>query len=432
MHGQYRVILFAILLFALVAAVVRSTLTGAQERPASQPAARVTAPRQLVGASSCAASVCHGGSEIGKPLSEATTWRALDPHARAYDTLLTPASLAMTKRLLGDKTYAHETPLCLKCHVHPEYDHARPNFRKADGVGCESCHGSAQDWLTPHYRGDWKQADKKAFGLADTKSLPIRAAICARCHVGTPAANVDHDLIAAGHPALRFEFATYLANLPPHWDVAKDKSRHRDGNGVVHFEASAWTIGQIVSTRHALELLAHRADPASAKPWPEFAELDCFACHHHLQSPTWRQKKAHVGARRPGGVAWSSWYFTSGPKFDDVRPSAKTRAGLAKKARIAAERLRVASHQSGQVHRDLSGLELSAATTEPPTWEHAVQNYLALLASRQFKRDNNRVDEKHERLIARRRQEITLEPGFLSPRRFVPKLLENPGLPSPD
>ncbi len=34
---------------------------------------------------------------------------------------------------------------------------------------------------------------------------------------------VDHDLIAAGHPALRFEFATYFANLPPHWDVARDK-----------------------------------------------------------------------------------------------------------------------------------------------------------------------------------------------------------------
>ena len=29
--------------------------------------------------------------------------------------------------LFGEKTPAHEAPLCLKCHVHPDYEHARPN-----------------------------------------------------------------------------------------------------------------------------------------------------------------------------------------------------------------------------------------------------------------------------------------------------------------
>src|SRR2546421_619717 len=105
--------------------------------------------RELQGTASCSASVCHGGSAIGQRLSEATTWRALDPHARAYDTLLISESQAIAKNMWGDKLSAHEAPLCLNCHVHPSYERARPNFRKEDGVGCESCHGAAQDWIGP-------------------------------------------------------------------------------------------------------------------------------------------------------------------------------------------------------------------------------------------------------------------------------------------
>lgn len=388
--------------------------------------------KKLIGTTSCSASVCHGGSDLGKPFSEATTWRSLDPHARAYDTLLTQESQTIAKHLWRDKMPAHEAPLCLKCHVHPEYDRARPNFRKQDGVGCESCHGAAQDWLTPHYRANWKDADKQALGLAHTKSLAGRANVCVKCHVGTPDANVDHDLIAAGHPALRFEFATYFANLPPHWDVAKDKrANSTNGAKAIDFEARAWVIGQLAAAESALNLLAHRADPASAKPWPELAEFDCFACHHDLQNGAWRQTKQRVGARRPGSLVWNSWYFAivsddsiqttpphvllDPPVFHDFRPKTRARAELAKEARHAAANLRLAV-TSPWLSGGPGQLEAGAS------WDQATKHYLALLSLRQQGKDNNQPpDADLERQIAKLRAEVTLAPGFNSPRQVKGK-----------
>ncbi len=213
------------------------------------PAAEGNLPRRLQGTLSCSTSLCHGGANVGHPFSEVVTSRAIDPHASAYETLLTSASNAIAQHLWKGNTQAHEAPLCLKCHVNPSYEHSASNFRNQDGVGCESCHGAAEKWLTPHYRQDaWGMltaVEKRALGLADTKSLPGRATVCITCHVGTPTAAVDHDLIAAGHPALRFEFATYFANLPAHWDVAKDKK----ANSVqgLDFELRTWSVGQLVS-----------------------------------------------------------------------------------------------------------------------------------------------------------------------------------------
>jgi hypothetical protein len=396
--------------------IMRRAPTLAQE-VAQQPAA---AKPMLVGVASCSASVCHGGSDLGKPLSEATTWQALDPHARAYDTLLSESSRAIAKHLWAGKTQAHEAPLCLRCHVHPDYEHARPNFRKQSGVGCESCHGAALDWVATHYRGDKR-------GMADTKSLYGRATICVRCHVGTAEANVDHDLIAAGHPALRFEFATYLANLPPHWDVAKDKGQWTSDDGWAFFEGRTWAIGQSVTVQTALNLLAHRADPANGKSWPEFAELSCFSCHHDLNAASWRQTDLHLADRRPGRLAWSEWYFAAArhlnEDFADFRPAIKDRAELSRRAKKEAD----AFHRALDKPRAEIGyvvlLEGFARDTDRLVdWDVATQKYLALLAVAQMRRDNrNPRDSLLESQIAALRKELTFEHGFASPKRFAPK-----------
>jgi hypothetical protein len=52
-------------------------------------------------------------------------------------------------------------------------------------------------------------------------------------------------------------------------------------------------------------LLIHRAD---GPLWPEFAEYDCYACHHSLSQPGWRQQDRQ-GNRKPGKLPWGSWYF---------------------------------------------------------------------------------------------------------------------------
>ena len=77
--------------------------------------------------------------------------------------------------------------------------------------------------------------------MRPTKDLLARGQACAECHVGKGTADVNHDLIAAGHPRLNFEYGSQLAKLPKHWRVADDKARHPD------YEAKVWALGQILA-----------------------------------------------------------------------------------------------------------------------------------------------------------------------------------------
>jgi methyl-accepting chemotaxis protein len=52
-----------------------------------------------------------------------------------------------------------------------------------------------------------------------------------------------------------------------------------------------------------MERIAWRA---KGKNWPEYSELQCFACHHSLTAPeqSWRQERGYAG-RRPGDPPWN-------------------------------------------------------------------------------------------------------------------------------
>ena len=186
------------------------------------------------------------------------------------------------QKYLNQKTEAHEDQRCLSCHVAPGFDVKQhlpdaPYF-KTDGVSCESCHGPAGKWLNVHHLATWRSLNaeaKKIQGMNDTQSLVGRAQLCARCHVGEAGMDVDHDLIAAGHPRLHFEFAAFHAHMPRHWPDTKDHAGKHD------FEARAWAIGQLATAHAALKLLAHRAGDAG-KPWPEFAEHDCLGAQFQI------------------------------------------------------------------------------------------------------------------------------------------------------
>src|SRR5205823_6319454 len=136
---------------------------------------------------------------------------------------------------------------CLACHATPEsawgmkpgekIDISLENWHKG-GVSCEACHGPASKpgkaWLSVHTsEKEWRRlgrspkqkADKYDFtDLNDPASL---TRTCAGRHVGAPAdpekkipaRDCNHDIMAAGHPRLNFELASYLANMPPHWNV---------------------------------------------------------------------------------------------------------------------------------------------------------------------------------------------------------------------
>jgi hypothetical protein len=105
---------------------------------------------------------------------------------------------------------------------------------------------------------------------------------------------VDHELIAAGHPDLYFELDSFMSVMPPHW---KD------------FDKDPWLgvrslgVGQAVQLREQLKRVARESQSGI---WPEYAELDCFACHHNLTAAkdSWRQERGYPG-RRPGNPPWN-------------------------------------------------------------------------------------------------------------------------------
>jgi hypothetical protein len=156
-------------------------------------------------------------------------------------------------------------------------------------VACEACHGPAEQWLGTHTRQNSHEASVKA-GMIDTKNLEIRAKTCLACHLGAPGQEVDHELIAAGHPDLAFELDTFTAAQPAHHRPAPPAMRQR-----------GWAVGQAVALAESMRLLQTHAE----KSWPEFSDLECYQCHHDLRAESWRIQRGYPG-RKPGALQVSA------------------------------------------------------------------------------------------------------------------------------
>ena len=299
------------------------------KEPAKAVALTLLPPPLLVGTAACSARGCHGAlGPASKPADGAAVlqdeygrWLGNDKHARAYAVLFEPKSQQISLHLYGTPA-AHRQARCLACHTNTSAAAGYHHPERAFGVGCEACHGNASAWLDRHTGARWKElsaADKALSGMTNLRDPAAVAYTCAGCHVGAAAharhgdivRDMNHDLIAAGHPRLNFEFSAYLANLPPHWNVAFS-DKHRPP------EAELWAFGQLVSAEAALELLADRAKrsqggsglPTDAfpAPWPELAEYDCYACHHDLTAKSWRLERGY-GKHTPGSLPWGTWYY---------------------------------------------------------------------------------------------------------------------------
>lgn len=265
-------------------------------------------------ASSCSASACHGGGQVGKLGSEHTTWApevfasgSHDPHSKAYRSLFNPDSVRIAKLLGGGP--AHENVLCLKCHAPAGVN--EPTAR-AEGVGCTACHGPSEKWLSIHYLPEWKAKSNRdkwtETGFVPTKNLTARISNCATCHVGSADREVNHDLIAAGHPRLAFEYARfhYQGSYRKHWEERVSQP---------DFEVRAWVIGQAASLRAAVDVLHSRAVKAKSNvaPWPEFAGHSCYACHQS------------IGNKEPKGLkslpGWEVWYTAAADRAASQTPA---------------------------------------------------------------------------------------------------------------
>lgn len=297
----------------------------AAESPSAAAADERTAAPSLTiaGTASCSARGCHGRLEPSATSfvhqNEYTLWLARDRHAQAYGVLFSAESKHIAENLKIPA--AHEDVRCLACHTVPQTADAwvpgkGNNLQsivqeRLNGVGCEACHGNATGWIVAHTKPDWAgrgPEEKRKAGMIATADTTIRAQTCVGCHVGAPSdaalglpvRDVNHDLIAAGHPRLNFEYAAYMANMPRHWD---------EKNPAASVWSGDWRVGQAVSLEAALKLLDFRAG-SDDRPWPEFAEYDCYACHHDLKQPTWWQAAEHTAGRKVGTPRWGAWYTT--------------------------------------------------------------------------------------------------------------------------
>ena len=370
-------------------------------------------------AQSCATSNCHGGPRPGvaqpsaRRGAEFHLWIENDPHARSWRTLCSDESLEMMRRLKivqgTEIVDADGFDNCLACHNTSRHAHAAGAATGLrEGVGCDACHGPSERWIQQHVQQDWSAVSAQADGFVLASDLYVRARMCAACHVGDSDRDMNHDLIAAGHPALRYEFATFHAWQPKHWRDAE--SEHRKS-----YEAQLWLAGQVAATDAALALLESRASHGNrSAPWPEFAAYDCASCHHRLgfdnqRTPldSERQATAIYSAWNEAGIRWLIDHrHRSGQAtihdedllaaLDSVKRAMERAAQpnaseVGQAAATAREALASWFRGAGPQEREQFGSDrlarmVATAASNPETfrtWESAVQFYLAAVAARE-------------------------------------------------
>ncbi|MFM7131948.1 MAG: multiheme c-type cytochrome [bacterium] len=428
---------------AVALCILQSVL--AQEPPHSPvsiiPAALPNAPAEPIaaagkarytGTGSCSAVACHGGvgrkdcadgngGEIWR--SEYTVWITDDPHSRAFSVLFNDTAKTIARNMAGGgkMTEAWQDVRCLACHSLPrsEAEFAATEKFNADGVGCESCHGPAGNWLNEHTTASWKLLDpatkEQNYQFRNTKNLVSRTETCLGCHLGKRSdadlvdRDMNHDMVAAGHPRLNFEMAAFSDLHPNHWcEKPQQWNETQSATDASFRNAWLWATGKLVTAAAGLELSAARADTKTA-PWPEFSETNCYSCHQALTADPVRLKKP---GELPGRPVWGTWFLSDLDPLTTEKPGLKTeldssfrklmqsplpsRGKATESCRTLAKSLR-----SLAIERNNQGLtdsEMQLIITKalnqpidplPKAWDTDAQNFLALSAMARTHRGKN-------------------------------------------
>jgi len=253
-----------------------------------------------MGVATCASSQCHGsavprdGSNVLQ--NEYVTWTQDDPHSRAYDVLSNGQSRGIAARL-GLKS-ATTAKICLDCHADNVPVAKRgERFHLSDGVGCESCHGGSENWISNHYDLPTVTHEANlAAGLFAGENVVERGDLCLSCHLGTKDKFATHRIMAAGHPRLAFELDTFTelwrtAGRQPHYRIDAD---YRERKGEVS-HSYTWASGLLAESRRRLSLIDGPAFDGEGM-FPELGFYDCHACHRSMKTVQWRPLPRHGGA----------------------------------------------------------------------------------------------------------------------------------------
>jgi len=238
------------------------------------------------GVGSCSSSNCHGSSSPRSSSNilqnEYVTWFKHDKHAKAFENLGNSDSKIIAKHLgLGDP---QKEALCLSCHAtYSASNSSEAQKHYQDGVSCESCHGAASDWLSPHAEKGATHERNLNQGMLDLVSADSRAKVCSDCHFGNDQQYVSHRIMGAGHPRISFELDTYAAIEPWHWEVDEDY-RKRKGD---YLAARYWLSGQYELAKREVErILSEKRSKDGV--FPELTMFYCYSCHHSLAAGQWK------------------------------------------------------------------------------------------------------------------------------------------------
>jgi hypothetical protein len=106
-------------------------------------------------------------------------------------------------------------------------------------------------------------------------------------------------MYAAGHPPLSgVEMGTLLGKVPAHWTAIGQKSDaikkllQYDPNE--KSQTKSVVLGGVVALREAVTFFAGRAATGRQENLePDFADYNCYACHHDLKKLSWRQRRGY-------------------------------------------------------------------------------------------------------------------------------------------
>ncbi|MBV9883037.1 MAG: hypothetical protein JO276_08520 [Sphingomonadaceae bacterium] len=251
-----------------------------------------------VGVATCGGTTCHGRNEGDGAVvrqDELRLWQdpatAAGAHSRAWDVLRDERAQVIGRRLgIGDPTTA---PECLGCHATPSGPRGL-RFQTSDGVGCESCHGPASNWLHSHYAVGGTHADNVSRGLVPLENPRVRASRCLDCHFGSAGEGqfVTHRIMAAGHPRISFELDLF-STLQQHYNLDQDYGQRK----VRASSTQVWAIGQAMALDRALSLFTTARGTEGM--FPEFYFFDCHSCHRRISDDPRFRPAAVANPARP-------------------------------------------------------------------------------------------------------------------------------------
>ncbi|MGB9697150.1 MAG: multiheme c-type cytochrome [Ignavibacteria bacterium] len=138
-----------------------------------QPVSSSTGSFKYVGVNKCI--TCHKTEAQGKQYD---IWKN-SKHSQAWKTLQTPEADKVAKDK-GFSTSAVETPECVKCHVlgkDIDPSELTEDFKKEDGVQCESCHGPGSEYKALSIMKDRQKAIENGLNVpSDIETF------CKTCH----------------------------------------------------------------------------------------------------------------------------------------------------------------------------------------------------------------------------------------------------------